>query len=213
MGGYGSGAPRRWASIEGTQSIVLDVNRLQRLKLIQPDARVRATLRSPDGDPLDLVVSAATWGGQGEMLLRGKVTTWEHGTFDIDQRVDLVSTVPTFGGRRYWFLCPRTGRRCARLYLPNGVRRFASRHGYGLVHRSRQECTADRLNRRARKVRFKLGGEASNVADLPKKPKRMRWATYEDAIGRINAWEADADTLAFRALVSRVTTWIPGQQG
>ena len=51
----------------------------------------------------------------------------------MDYRVRLVTTRPTYGGRRWWFLCPlarKDGgppRRAAKLYLPPGRRYFASR--------------------------------------------------------------------------------------
>ena len=41
--------------------------------------------------------------------------------------IQLETTPQPFGGRRWWFVCPRAGRRAAKLYLPNGVFTFASR--------------------------------------------------------------------------------------
>ena len=34
--------------------------------------------------------------------------------------IDLTWTTPTYGGRRWWFVCPRTRRTAAKLYLPLG---------------------------------------------------------------------------------------------
>jgi len=39
---------------------------------------------------------------------------------------------------------PRTGRRAAKLYLPNGAFTFASRQAYGLAYRSQRETSHDR---------------------------------------------------------------------
>jgi hypothetical protein len=36
------------------------------------------------------------------------------------QAVSLYTTALNFGGVRWWFRCPRCGRRCANLYLPRG---------------------------------------------------------------------------------------------
>lgn len=64
--------------------------------------------------------------------------------------VRLVSTVPQFGGRRWWFVCPlarKDGgppRRVANLHLPPGQRYFGSRDAYGLTYRSSQENGAHR---------------------------------------------------------------------
>src|SRR3954447_26904390 len=63
----------------------------------------------------------------------------------VDYRVRLVTTRPTYGGLRWWFVCPlvrRDGgppRRAAKLYLPPGGRYFGSRIGYGLTYASCQE--------------------------------------------------------------------------
>ena len=59
--------------------------------------------------------------------------------------VRLVYTVPRFGGRRWWFMCPLQSRnggqppRVAKLHLPPDGRYFASRAHYGLTYRSSQE--------------------------------------------------------------------------
>jgi len=45
---------------------------------------------------------------------------WREGDRIVRDRVRLVWTEPTYGGRRWWFLCPRTGRKTTKLYLPNG---------------------------------------------------------------------------------------------
>lgn len=34
--------------------------------------------------------------------------------------VRLVTTACHYGGRRWWFLCPSSGRRCGKLHLPPG---------------------------------------------------------------------------------------------
>jgi hypothetical protein len=63
----------------------------------------------------------------------------------VDYRVWLVTTKPTYGGLRWWFICPlarRDGgppRRVAKLYLPPGSRYFGSREGHGLTYTSCQE--------------------------------------------------------------------------
>ena len=64
--------------------------------------------------------------------------------------VRLVYTVPRFGGRRWWFMCPLQPRnggqppRVAKLHLPLGGRYFASRAHYDLTYRSSQENGAHR---------------------------------------------------------------------
>ena len=63
----------------------------------------------------------------------------------MDYRVRLVTTQPTYGGRRWWLPCPlarRDGgppRRVAKLYLPPVGRYFGSREAYELTSTSSQE--------------------------------------------------------------------------
>ena len=63
----------------------------------------------------------------------------------MDYRIRLVTTEPTYGGRRWWFLCPLARndggppRRVAKLYLPPGGRYFGSREAYELTYTSCQE--------------------------------------------------------------------------
>jgi hypothetical protein len=55
------------------------------------------------------------------------------------QTVRLVLTQPNFGGQRWWFLCPVTGSRVAKLYLPPGGRGFVGRRAAHLTYRSCRE--------------------------------------------------------------------------
>jgi hypothetical protein len=55
------------------------------------------------------------------------------------QTIHLVATTPPFGGRRWWFVCPSTGRRAMKLHLPYGGRVFASRQAYRLGYAVQRE--------------------------------------------------------------------------
>jgi hypothetical protein len=52
---------------------------------------------------------------------------WREGDRVVRDRVRLIWTVPTYGGRRWWFQCPQTYRKTTKLYLPNGGWHFWSR--------------------------------------------------------------------------------------
>ena len=102
----------------------------------------------------------------------------------FEGRVDLVSTSPNYGGRRWWFLCPVVvaGRPCLRrvrkLYLAPGRRYFACRHCCDLGYTSQREDDAHRALSKAQAIRVRLGGSAAMQHPFPPKPKRMRWKTY-----------------------------------
>ena len=98
----------------------------------------------------------------------------------VRDRVPLTLTAPNYGGRRWRFLCPRTGRRTTKLFLPNGGQHFWSRVGYGLGYACQREGSFDRLQRRAAMLNRQLGGKGwATWESPPPKPKWMRWRTYE----------------------------------
>ncbi len=108
---------------------------------------------------------------------------------EITYTVFLTYTLPPFGGRRWWFLCPETNRRVGTLYLPNGGRHFLSRHAYGLHYGCERETDADRMARKARKLHRAIGGDGQAIGQgcEPEKPKWMRWRTYAR---RLEEWRA-----------------------
>jgi hypothetical protein len=95
------------------------------------------------------------------------------------QRIELATTYPPYGGRRFWFLCPQNGRRARLLYLPDGEREFASRIAHSLTYRSQGERVWARKVTRVQNIRAKLKGDPSIAAPLPGRPSRMHGKTYE----------------------------------
>ena len=96
--------------------------------------------------------------------------TDKHAAIQLRYRLDdrnesthvwLRYTEPQYGGRRWWFMCPLTGDRVAKLYLPPGQNRFASRRAYGLAYRSSRKSrskskTLDVLLRYTAKMRERI---------------------------------------------------------
>jgi hypothetical protein len=117
---------------------------------------------------------------------------WTGEEVEIDDKIRLTTTRPHFGGFRFWFVCPRTIRRCRQLLLPLGARHFLSRRAYGLGYACQREREHDRALRRVRKLRLRLGGDLGD-GEHPDKPKRMRWTTYDRLIAELDAAERVAD--------------------
>jgi hypothetical protein len=90
----------------------------------------------------------------------------------------LQVTRPNFGGRRWWFTCPRCGRRAQKLYLPPGRGDFACRHCHRLSYDSRSRDAHERHQEHARAIRLKFGGSASLFDPFPPKPRGMWERTY-----------------------------------
>jgi hypothetical protein len=97
---------------------------------------------------------------------------------DEQYPVRIVRTACTLGGSRPWFICPVVGcgRRVAILYC-GGI--FACRHCYRLAYPSAREDESDRAARRADKLRARLGWEPGILNGNGKKPKWMRWRTFD----------------------------------
>ena len=77
--------------------------------------------------------------------------------------------------------------------------RFRCRLCHGLSYESQFESRAQRANRRARKIRRRLGGSDCLMEEFPPRPRGMHWATYR----RLEALEAAADHEWMAAVVTR----------
>ena len=190
MGGFGSGRHGGTVTAEGTASYIIAASSLTRARL-----------------QMGLCATGTLHFGEERFAVEVKVDTIDpsdpfieltHQTRDdregdriVRDRIRLIWTVPTYGGRRWWFLCPRTGRKTTKLYLPNGGWHFWSRRAYGLGYACQREGRFDRLQRRAAKLNRQLGGEGWSSWDTPPtKPKWMRWRTYEE---KYEIWERAVD--------------------
>ena len=64
---------------------------------------------------------------------------------EVSEQVQLLSTRPNFGGKRWWFACPlqlnakTCNHRVGKLYLPSGESQFGCRQCHDLTYRSSQE--------------------------------------------------------------------------
>jgi hypothetical protein len=121
----------------------------------------------------------------------------------ISYRISLTSSQPNYGGRRYWFCCPGTGKRAAKLFLPRGGHQFLSREAYRLGYACQRETRTDRLMRNARRLHRELGGKGDALEeDAPEKPKGMHWRTYERKLAALTEAVGAADE-AFAKWIGR----------
>jgi hypothetical protein len=184
VGGMGSGRPRRRVTDESTGSFVLGVKGL--LGRLPRGAVGRGTVTFRSG----------RW---GELAVEVRVDTTDpaaphleltHDTRDepterIGYRVRLATTRPRYGGERWWFVCPSSGRRVFKLHLPNGGRWFLSRAAYGLAYQVTREDALSRHLRRAGGILAKLGRPEAEWWGWAPKPRWMRRRTYERLCGEL----------------------------
>lgn len=69
------------------------------------------------------------------LVLRGERDGWT-----AEERIELQSWKPRFGGKAFWLLCPRCGRKCRKLFTPPGVARYQCRQCWGLTYESSQDA-------------------------------------------------------------------------
>lgn len=150
MGGFGS---TRWGwhskatTVEECRS--LDVNRWTREGIITPDIRQYGSwvwTNSATGErTASIGYEVNTRGPAPWVRLYYTVTPWGGDPVSYDYKIALVTTMPNYGGRRWWFECPlmKGGRscyrRCGKLYLPPGGRYYGCRQCYELTYESAQE--------------------------------------------------------------------------
>lgn len=92
--------------------------------------------------------------------------------------IRLNHTTAGFGGSRTWFLCPHCNRRCGVLY-DNPAYGWLCRICCNGRYASEVESPIDRLYRKARKLRCRLGQTNPDMTlPFPGKPSGMHWSTY-----------------------------------
>ena len=195
MGGYGSGKSGGQPTVE--DSLTLDLRCLFEDRFLKVPGRTSGTLR---WTVVGTDEEAASMGFQSELseesgIVRLSWTStdpWTGETRQCENRITLTTEPQPFGGRRWFLLCPRTGERAAKLYLPSGADTFASRKAYRLGYRSQRETPHDRSLSRAFALRRKIGAEGG-IDDDFEKPKGMHWRTFESAMEKISRAEKTLD--------------------
>jgi len=193
MGGYGSGRPRLHGQIE--QRLRLDVRMFRQRGWLVPGHT--GTLH---------------WSQHGEQIasiryqVRNTTVVLSYQTRDGDDQplpveiTVLLESIPCrYGGRRYYWLCPRCARRREVLMLGWGGRGWACRRCLQLRYACQGLRPADRVQRRASKMFERLGGDY----ELTVKPKWMRWRTFHRKVAKAQEMDARADMMFAARCMSR----------
>lgn len=174
MGGSGSGDYFRWStkSTTGSQHRV-DIRWLKKQGYLRPGAF--GSLSWSRGD--EQTGSIGFRMEHDRMILnyrhRPHGGEWE----DVEQTISFDRTSCNYGGLRTWFLCPRCWQRVALLY--GAGKYFFCRYCYNLTYGSQQESRSDRLMRKDRKIRARLGASNNLMEPILFKPKNMHQKTFD----------------------------------
>jgi hypothetical protein len=102
-------------------SLRIDVDAMIRRGCIQPGAHLAGEMRFVF-DEQELAVRFESLVGHPDnswIRLKYIITSWTGDEHEIDDQIFLVRTQPPFGGVRWWFECPRLGRRVPTAGLPS----------------------------------------------------------------------------------------------
>jgi hypothetical protein len=165
----------------------LDINRMVKEKTISPSIWCSGLWVWTDKSTGEQVASVSyesdTHNKQDSFLRIHYTLTKEQKK--IDYKIQLSRTQANYGGERFWFICPVTGRRVSKLYLPSGGDIFASRHAYKLLYACQNEGYKDRMLRK----KWKLLGKLDPDLNYPYRPKGMHQKTYERLLEKYNQQE------------------------
>lgn len=202
MGGYNSGRHSGRPTIES--GLMLDINLLLRKRHIRPGQHVSGSLTWSNtrtgeetasiGYEANLVSPEAAW---------ARLHYTVNGT-PKDYRVWIEASACNYGGERWWWICPLSGRRVVKLCLPPGATLFAARGAYRLAYSSQREGPMDRTRARQARLYRKLGVEYDHYEQPPpSRPKGMHFRTYKRLEAELYA-AMDAHDEAFIAGASAI---------
>ena len=98
----------------------------------------------------------------------------------VSEHIFIDRTTCNYGGTRTWFSCPACNARKAILYCAS--KRFLCRQCYGLNYGSQNEVYTDRMIRKARKLRSKMGASMDLQQPISERPQGMYRTTFERLI-------------------------------
>ena len=174
MGGPGSGNWWRWNSKRTTESQRrIDIRWLKKMGFLRPGnmGSISWTRGNEKTGSINFKMEA------GQMILNYRYRShggkWE----PVEQAVSFDHTPCNYGEKRTWFRCSRCRQRVVVLY--GAGKYFFCRHCYDLTYSSQQEGRPDRLMRKARKIRARLGAGNDLMEPILFKPKNMHQKTFD----------------------------------
>jgi hypothetical protein len=204
MGGYGSGRHGGKPTVE--DGLTVDLGLMLRRGWARAGASGAGTLSwSRNGEPCCSISHHYDLTDLDNAHLTLTYTRTPRGGAPekVEQLIRLTWTRPTYGGRRWWMICPHSGRRVAKLHLPPGGDRFASRLAWRLPYRSQRSAHRDRPFDKLFRLQRKLGSPEGWEAGL-RRPKGMWRRTYERHLDRY--WQLDGPcAVEMMGLVSRLS--------
>jgi hypothetical protein len=184
MGGFGSGRTSSRGLIEEAYSF--DLPSMCRRGLIKDGESGRGRLAWSRGSDrcasISYAYSLLDPTGAG-LKLRFSSRRNDGSRHVINQLIQLTFTEPHYGGRRWWMICPFSGRRVAKLYLPHSCDTFASREVWDLAYTSQRQDERGKVFGRLFRLQRTLGCDERWGAE-PQRPQGMWRSTFARKFNR-----------------------------
>ena len=193
MGGIGSGRQMYWSTRDYVDdNISLDIRRLKREELLYPGSYFGWQWTTGNDAKNDIRIKVEN--NRVILFYRQRVNggEWQR----VEEPVNLTYTNCNYGGERAWFVCPSCGSRVAKLYSHRPY--FLCRKCHGTPYQSQSENTSDRMMRKARKIRTRLGADQSLSMPIFLKPKGMHQKTFD----RLRKKAEKAEQIVWREMAS-----------
>ena len=174
MGGYGSGRWYRWQARKTTENQhKIDIRLLNKQGCLRPGAVGSFSWSRGNKETVPIGYKMEV----DRMVLsyrhRPKNGDWK----SVEQVISFDWTPCNYGGYRNWFLCPLCTKRVAVVY--GAEKGFFCRYCLNLTYSSQQESNDDRMRRKARKIRARLGASNNLMEPILFKPKNMHQKTFD----------------------------------
>lgn len=202
MGGWGSG--RQYGKPVAEECLRVDLGWMLRKGLALPGSYRTGTLSwSCGGQPSGSVSYKADMTDPDNSRL---ILTYTRGTGDdaeyVVQDIALTYSLPHYGGRRWWMICPYRGHRISILYKPGNGDRFASRKAWRVHYKSQRVAGRDKPFEALFKIQKRLGCEEGWEMPI-RRPKGMWHRTYARLENRY--WDLnDQCTLQMMAMIGLI---------
>lgn len=206
MGGYGSG--RQGGRPTAEASLRVEFDWMLRNKRAIPGSLVWGSLSwTCGGQPSGNINYTCDMRHPEHSFLELRFTVtdrWSNEKTDYKQHIPITYTVPNYGGRRYWLICPANGRRVGKLYCPPGGHTFASRTAWRLGYHSQRIGTRDKPFEALFRLQKKLGCREGWEQPI-RRPKGMWRSTF--ARLEKQYWELDAQCAAEMMVMTMRLGW------
>lgn len=168
MGGCGSGRSEWRAKAE--RALKLDISQLRKRDCLKSGYTFTWRWTWTSGDSATINITTRENALELNYRVRNPGEDWQN----RHQLITLNYTECNYGGTRPWFICPQCDRRVGVLYS-RGL--FLCRHCTKLAYTSQSENLPDRMLRKAKKIRDRLGADYG-IQNLIRRPKGMHWDKF-----------------------------------